>query len=56
MEKIGEECCGEVLKRSVGGECCREVLEKCVGEDCCREVLVIAAHTKIADKRAVISL
>ena len=33
MEKIGEECCGEVLKRSVGGECCS------VGEVCWRRLL-----------------
>ena len=32
VEKIGEDCCGEALKRSVGRECCKEVLEKCVGE------------------------
>ena len=28
----GEECCREVLEKSVGEDCCREVLEKSVGE------------------------
>ena len=44
VEKIGEECCGEVLKRSVGPleesvveKCRRSVLERRVEERCCRE-------------------
>ena len=46
MEVFGEECCREVLEKSVVEKCCREVLEKSlveecwgVGEKCWRSVL-----------------
>ena len=34
-----EECCREVLEKSVGEKCWRSVIWKSVGEKCCREAL-----------------
>ena len=53
-ECCGEECCREVLGRSVVEKRGSEVLENNVVEKCCREVLAIAAQTRNADKCTVL--